>query len=119
MSAPSSAPARAARTTASVPISENISSVRYIIISSGRPQREQDSTTEPPAVAELYLAVMEDIFQQNAGDRELELRRLDSRLKCLDEQMLKADKKYLEDAFDRESYDRVKRSFLAEKEKLE
>jgi len=70
-------------------------------------------------VVELYQAVLRSVLLQQESDTELELHRLDTKLKSIDDKILNADKKYLDDRIDRESYERVKASYERERDSLE
>ena len=71
-------------------------------------------------IAELYREIMGDIFEEQEGDREKELSRLDRQRKAVEGKLLKIDQKYhIDEEMDRESFERLKRDYKAEREKLE
>ena len=78
------------------------------------------SFTVKPEVAELYLEVMNDVFEEKEGGREKELAKLDRLLKSVDAKLLKIDQKYyVDEDMDQEAYGRLRRDCEAERGKLE
>jgi len=67
-----------------------------------------------PEIAQLYLAVMDDIFKSNEGDRYSEIMRLkadfDKRMTMMD----KAAEKLVNDELDKYAYKRLKENLTRE-----
>ena len=61
-----------------------------------------------PEVAQLYLSVMEDIFKTNEGDRDKEIKRLESELIKKREMMDKATRKLINDEIDKNDFKSLK-----------
>ena len=60
-----------------------------------------------PEIAQLYLAVMKDIFKTNEGDRNLEIKRLEAEYGAKIEMKDKATEKFVKDELDRDTYKRL------------
>ena len=63
-----------------------------------------------PEVGNLYMAVVEDTFKVQEGDREKEIAQLQKETEELEAKLLKIDEKYLNDALTKDSYARLKAS---------
>lgn len=73
----------------------------------------------PPEVAKLYMAVMEDIFAEKEGDRKKDVAKLDGELLGIETKLLRADEKYVEGDLDRDSYHRLKDSYVRQRDGIE
>ncbi|MFW9874894.1 MAG: recombinase family protein, partial [Candidatus Thorarchaeota archaeon] len=63
-----------------------------------------------PEVAELYLAVMEDIFKTREGDREAQLAKIERSIREANERILKIDEMFVSGDLEKDSYYRLKKS---------
>ena len=70
-----------------------------------------DDISVAPEIAELYLAVMEDIFQEKEGDREEQIADVDTSIEDLEEKLLEVDERYVEGDLERDSYRRLKDAY--------
>ncbi len=61
-----------------------------------------------PAVVDLYMAIIKDIFTEMEGDAEKQLLQVKKQLKAHEAVLLKNDERYLEGAIEEDSYQRVK-----------
>lgn len=61
-----------------------------------------------PEIGSLYLAVMEDVFKTNQGDRNVEIKNLQSEIDKNMELMDKSAKKFVNDDLDKYDYKRIK-----------
>ena len=77
------------------------------------------SISVPPEVVELFLAVLQDIFNENEGSREEEVARIESEIAKVDEKLFKVDEKFLEEEIASDSYLRLKDRFTEERKRLE
>ncbi len=67
-----------------------------------------------PDVASLYIAIMEDIFKTNEGDRNAEIGKLQKQIDENELMMDKSAKKFVNDDLDRNDYKRIKESLSRE-----
>ena len=67
-----------------------------------------------PEIASLYLAVMEDIFTTDEGDRKKELKKLDDEIAEAKSNIIKVEKKFIQDDLEKDSYHRMKRLYQDE-----
>lgn len=67
-----------------------------------------------PEIASLYLAIMEDVFKTNEGDREADIKKLNLEVDKNLEMMDKAAKKLVNDELDKYGYNRLKESLSKE-----
>jgi site-specific DNA recombinase len=67
-----------------------------------------------PEIASLYLAIMEDVFKTNEGDREADIKKLSIEVDKNLEMMDKAAKKLVNDELDKYGYNRLKESLSKE-----
>lgn len=67
-----------------------------------------------PEVAQLYLAVIEDIFKSNEGDREAEIKKLEAEYNKRLEMMDRAARKLINEELDKYAYNRLKLSLSKE-----
>lgn len=67
-----------------------------------------------PEIASLYLAIMEDVFKTNEGDREMEIKKLQKQINENIEMMDKSAKKFINDDLDKHDYKRIKESLSKE-----
>jgi len=65
-------------------------------------------------VAQLYLAVMEDVFKTNEGDRDTEIKKLETEIVNKTGMLSKATQKLISDEIDRNDFKRVKDSLNKE-----
>ncbi len=65
-----------------------------------------------PEMASLYLAVMEDVFKTNQGDRNAEIKKLQGEIDKNMELMDKSAKKFVNDDLDKFDYKRIKESLV-------
>ncbi len=63
-----------------------------------------------PEVGNLYMAVVDDTFKVQEGDREKEIVKLRKEQEELESKLLKIEERYIDDALDRDSYVRLKAS---------
>lgn len=63
-----------------------------------------------PEVANLYMAIMEDIFKTKEGDREKEIERFQKTLAEIESKLLKIDEMYVAGDLEKDSYQRMKTS---------
>ncbi len=61
-----------------------------------------------PEIATLYMAIMEEAFKTNEGDREVEKKKIEAALEKNRGQLHKATTKLLDDEIDRNDFNRVK-----------
>lgn len=73
-----------------------------------------DSFSFKPEIAELYLAVIEDTFKTEEGDRAKEVTKIKKEIESVDTNLLKVEKKYINDDLERDSYLRLKESYKQE-----
>lgn len=73
-----------------------------------------DSFSFKPEIAELYLAVIEDTFKIEEGDRIATTRRIQKDIENANNNLLKVEKKYINDELERDSYLRLKESYKKE-----
>lgn len=66
------------------------------------------SFTALPEITNLYMAIMEDTFKSKEGDRDKQVADLQNELEVLESKLLKIDQKYVDDALDADSYQRLK-----------
>ena len=64
--------------------------------------------TLKPELAELYMAVMEDTFKTNEGDREYEIKKSEAEIVKKREMLKKITDKFINDDFDKETYNSLK-----------
>ncbi len=67
-----------------------------------------------PEVAALYLAVMNDIFKTNEGDRDAEIKKLEKLIEENQLMMDKSAKKFINNDLDKHDYKRIKESLSRE-----
>ena len=67
-----------------------------------------------PEIASLYLAIMEDVFKTNEGDRQGELKKLQKQIDDNVEMMDKSVKKFVNDDLDKHDYELIKESLSKE-----
>jgi site-specific DNA recombinase len=67
-----------------------------------------------PETAQLYLAIMEDIFKTNEGDRDSEIKKLDAEYNKKLATMDKAAEKLVNDELDKYAYKRLKENLSKE-----
>lgn len=70
-----------------------------------------DSFSFKPEIAELYLAVIEDTFKIEEGDRVKEIQRIKNEIESGNANLLKVEKKYINDELEKDSYNRLKESY--------
>jgi len=73
-----------------------------------------DDISVKPEVAQLYLAVMEDIFKTNEGDRDAEIKKMEGEIIKKNEMLDKAAQKLINDEFDKYDYKRYKNTITKE-----
>ncbi|MBI2730503.1 MAG: recombinase family protein [Sphingobacteriales bacterium] len=67
-----------------------------------------------PEIASLYLAIMEDVFKTNEGERDAEIKKLNKQIAENVEMMDKTTKKFVNDDLDKYDYKRMKESLSRE-----
>lgn len=67
-----------------------------------------------PEIASLYLAIMDDVFKTNEGDRQQEIKKLQKQIDDNVEMMDKSAKKFINDDLDKHDYKRIKESLSRE-----
>ena len=67
-----------------------------------------------PEIASLYLAIMEDVFKTNEGDRQGELKKLQKQIDNNAEMLDKSVKKFVNDDLDKHDYELIKESLSKE-----
>lgn len=72
-----------------------------------------------PEVSNLYMAIMEDIFKTQEGDRDKEIDRFQKVLAETESKLLKVDGMYVEDKLEKDSYQRIKASYKDEIHRLQ
>ncbi len=77
------------------------------------------SLTVAPNVAELYLSVMKDLFQENEGSREQEFSRIDTAIANVQKKLFKADEKFIEGEIPKDSFLRLKKRYDDELSQLQ
>lgn len=65
-------------------------------------------------MADLYLAIMEDVFKTNQGDRNAEIKKLQSEIDKNVKLMDKSAKKFVFDDLDKFDYRRIKENLSKE-----
>lgn len=71
-----------------------------------------------PEVAELYLAVMEDIFNEKEGSRATELARIDREITQVQDKLFKTEEKFIEGEIPKDSFTRLKERYDQELHRL-
>lgn len=71
-----------------------------------------------PEVANLYLAIMEDIFKSKEGDREKEIENGQKGIKELEAKLFKIDELFVSGELEKDSYQRMKMATKEEMQKL-
>lgn len=61
-----------------------------------------------PKIGALYLAIMEDVFKTNEGDRDAEIKKLDGELQYNKDFLDKATEKFITGDLDKDGYNRMK-----------
>ncbi len=69
--------------------------------------------------AEMYLDVMEDIFKEKEGDRKIAMINLDAEIRQIEEKLLNADEKFVEEQLAADSYQRLKENYTNKRKELE
>ncbi len=64
-----------------------------------------------PEVAELYLAVMEDIFKEKEGSRVTELARIETEMGKVQDKLFKTEEKFIEGEIPKDSFTRLKERY--------
>lgn len=72
-----------------------------------------------PEIASLYLAVMEDIFIAEEGDRKKELKSLDNSMQEIRQKLTSMEDKFITDQIERDTYKRMKTHYQQEIWKLQ
>lgn len=72
-----------------------------------------------PEVAQLHLAIMNDIFKERDGDRSKENTRVGRALAQINERLLRADEMYVEGRLEADSHARLKQNYLDQRKDLE
>ena len=72
------------------------------------------SITVPPEVSELYLAIMEDTFRSQEGDRNKQVQGLKDRIKDNEAKLLRCDEMLLEKEIGRDSHYRLMQKYKEE-----
>ena len=70
-----------------------------------------DAISVAPEIAQLYLAVMEDIFKEKEGDREEQVAEVVKEIDDLEDKLLEVDKRYVEGDLEQDSYRRLKNAY--------
>ncbi len=73
-----------------------------------------DSLSIDPAIAELYLAVMDDIFKTEEGDREKDIKRLEKAAKDKEHMLVKAAEKLVTGDLDKWGYNTLRNNLSKE-----
>ncbi|HET7116762.1 MAG TPA: recombinase family protein [Hanamia sp.] len=71
-----------------------------------------------PEIASLYLAIVEDVFKTNEGDREADIKKLKDQADKNLEMMDKAARKLVNDELDKAGYNRLKENLFKENAEL-
>ncbi len=71
-----------------------------------------------PEVANLYLAIMGDIFKSKEGDREKEIEYTQKELKELEAKLFKIDELFINGDLEKDSYQRMKMATKEEVQRL-
>ena len=72
-----------------------------------------------PEIAALYMAVMEDIFSTEEGDRKAELKKLQKEINDFEEKLLGVDEKFVIGDLEKDSYKRLKDRYSKQKWELQ
>jgi len=67
-----------------------------------------------PEIASLYLAIMEDVYKTNEGDRQQEIKKLQKQIDENVEMMDKSARKFVNEDLDKHDYKRIKESLSRE-----
>ncbi|MBS0646659.1 MAG: recombinase family protein [Verrucomicrobia bacterium] len=67
-----------------------------------------------PEIASLYLAIMEDVYKTNEGDRQQEIKKLQKQIDDNVEMMDKSARKFVNEDLDKHDYKRIKESLSRE-----
>ena len=67
-----------------------------------------------PEIASLYLAIMDDVFKTNEGDREAEVKKLEKLISENQQTLDRAVKKLVDDVLDKYGYNRIKENVARE-----
>ncbi|PJD93505.1 MAG: recombinase family protein [Parachlamydia sp.] len=65
------------------------------------------SLTIPPEIKELYMAILEDTFKSNEGDRKRQIQGLKDRIKDQEDKIARCDEMLLNKDIDRETHQRM------------
>jgi site-specific DNA recombinase len=72
-----------------------------------------------PQIDQLYLKIMEDVFNTKEGDREQQLTKIEGRIQELNKKLLKIDEMFINGDLEKDSYNRLKKSKQEEENKLQ
>lgn len=72
-----------------------------------------------PEIADLYGAVLEDLYRENEGSRDAELATVEKSLRATNEKLLTIDERFIEGDLERDSYQRLKGKYSGELDALE
>ena len=78
-----------------------------------------NTITIKPELAQLYSAVLEDVYKINEGDRETEIKRIENKITESNEMENKAGNKLVNDEIDKDTFKRLKDSYVEERFKLQ
>jgi site-specific DNA recombinase len=67
-----------------------------------------------PEIASLYLAIMDDVFKTNEGDREAEVKKFEKLISENQQTLDRAVKKLVDDVLDKYGYNRIKENVARE-----
>ena len=72
-----------------------------------------------PQIDQLYLKIMEDVFNTKEGDRELQLTKIEGSMQELNKKLLKIDEMFINGDLEKDSYSRLKKSTQEEENNLQ
>lgn len=64
-----------------------------------------------PEIAELYLAIVEDVFKSEEADRITEMKKIKQNIEDVNANLLKVERKYVSDEIERDTFIRLKESY--------
>lgn len=73
----------------------------------------------PKEVAELYLAVVQDIFAEHGEDREAQIANVDANLLKIEKNLADLDERYFRGEFEKDSFLRLKKRFTERQREFE
>ena len=79
----------------------------------------RSSLTFKPEIIELYAQIIKDVFKEHEGEREAEIKKIESNVSNLEKQIEKAEDKLIDDTITQEEYRNITRRYQAKIKDLE